>query len=177
MCVTTKRGHHGHNYDNNMKKTKRKSCVTLLSSCISITKCHCAVKAFDKVQHQSHWLVHSPCLYCAVCSIKFFRRKKKGGSVDPEAVAAQRGTFSPTAACTACCEEMSVEMVELSVKATEPVRPAGILQQNRVFLDFFWDLAKPDQEVRLKAVENLIQYLKTNNKVRRLRSLTLRGCL
>lgn len=25
---------------------------------------------------------------------------------------------------------------------------------------------KPDQEVRLKAVEDLIQYLKTNNKVR-----------
>uniref|UniRef100_A0A8C9Z4T3 MYB binding protein (P160) 1a n=1 Tax=Sander lucioperca TaxID=283035 RepID=A0A8C9Z4T3_SANLU len=45
-----------------------------------------------------------------------------------------------------------------------PVRTAGILQQNRVFLDFFWDLAKPDQEVRLKAVEDLIQYLKTNNK-------------
>ncbi|XP_042287667.1 myb-binding protein 1A-like protein [Thunnus maccoyii] len=64
-----------------------------------------------------------------------------------------------------CCEEMSVEMVEeLSVKAAQPVRPAGILQQNRVFLDFFWDLAKPDQEVRLKAVENLIQYLKTNNQ-------------
>ncbi|XP_040907509.1 myb-binding protein 1A-like protein [Toxotes jaculatrix] len=59
---------------------------------------------------------------------------------------------------------MSVEMVELSVKASESVRPAGILQQNRVFLDFFWDLAKPDQEVRLKAVEDLIQYLKTNNK-------------
>lgn len=63
-------------------------------------------------------------------------------------------------------EQMSVEMVELSVKAAEPLRPAGNLQQNRVFLDFFWDLAKPDQEVRLKAVENLIQYLKTNNKVR-----------
>lgn len=60
---------------------------------------------------------------------------------------------------------MDVEMVELSVKAAEPVRPAGILQQNRVFLDFFWDLAKPDQEVRLKAIEDLIQYLKTNNKV------------
>ncbi|XP_070773247.1 myb-binding protein 1A-like protein [Enoplosus armatus] len=59
---------------------------------------------------------------------------------------------------------MSVEMVEVSVKAAEPVRPTGILQQNRVFLDFFWDLAKPDQEVRLKAVEDLIQYLKTNNK-------------
>uniref|UniRef100_A0A1A8EWS6 MYB binding protein (P160) 1a n=1 Tax=Nothobranchius korthausae TaxID=1143690 RepID=A0A1A8EWS6_9TELE len=52
----------------------------------------------------------------------------------------------------------------MSVKAAEPLRPAGVLQQNRVFLDFFWDLAKPDQEVRLKAVENLIQYLKTENK-------------
>ncbi|KAK2879674.1 myb-binding protein 1A-like protein [Channa argus] len=59
---------------------------------------------------------------------------------------------------------MSVEMVELTVKAPEPVRPTGILQQNRVFLDFFWDLAKPDQDVRLKAVENLIQYLKNSNK-------------
>ncbi|XP_030009084.1 myb-binding protein 1A-like protein [Sphaeramia orbicularis] len=59
---------------------------------------------------------------------------------------------------------MSVEMVEVSVKAPEPTRPAGVLQQNRVFLDFFWDLAKPDQEVRLKAVQNLIQYLKNNNK-------------
>lgn len=47
---------------------------------------------------------------------------------------------------------------------TEPQRSAGVLQQNRVFLDFFWDLAKPDQEVRLKAVEELIRYLKTNNK-------------
>nr|XP_020454022.1 myb-binding protein 1A [Monopterus albus] len=55
-------------------------------------------------------------------------------------------------------------MVELSVKAPETGRPTGVLQQNRVFLDFFWDLAKPDQEVRLKAVENLIQYLKTHNK-------------
>uniref|UniRef100_A0A7N8YH18 MYB binding protein (P160) 1a n=1 Tax=Mastacembelus armatus TaxID=205130 RepID=A0A7N8YH18_9TELE len=46
----------------------------------------------------------------------------------------------------------------------ESVRPTGILQQSRVFLDFFWDLAKPDQEVRLKAVENLIQYLKSSDK-------------
>ncbi|XP_076017396.1 myb-binding protein 1A-like protein [Genypterus blacodes] len=59
---------------------------------------------------------------------------------------------------------MSVEMVELSVKAAEPPRPAGLLQQNRVFLDFFWDLAKPDQEVRLQAVNSLIQYLKSNNE-------------
>uniref|UniRef100_A0A3Q2E7B3 Uncharacterized protein n=1 Tax=Cyprinodon variegatus TaxID=28743 RepID=A0A3Q2E7B3_CYPVA len=60
--------------------------------------------------------------------------------------------------------QMSVEMVEVSVRPTQPPRAAGILQQNRVFLDFFWDLAKPEQEVRLKAVENLIQYLKTENK-------------
>ncbi|XP_068187721.1 myb-binding protein 1A-like protein [Antennarius striatus] len=59
---------------------------------------------------------------------------------------------------------MSTEMVELSIQRAELVRRAGVLQQNRVFLDFFWDLAKPDQEVRLKAVEDLIQYLKTNNK-------------
>uniref|UniRef100_A0A7N8WKJ9 MYB binding protein (P160) 1a n=1 Tax=Mastacembelus armatus TaxID=205130 RepID=A0A7N8WKJ9_9TELE len=59
---------------------------------------------------------------------------------------------------------MSAEMVELTVKAPESVRPTGILQQSRVFLDFFWDLAKPDQEVRLKAVENLIQYLKSSDK-------------
>lgn len=55
-------------------------------------------------------------------------------------------------------------MVEVSTKTVGPVRSAGILQQNRVFLDFFWDLAKPDQEVRLKAIEDLIQYLKANNK-------------
>ncbi|KAF3840667.1 hypothetical protein F7725_006529 [Dissostichus mawsoni] len=59
---------------------------------------------------------------------------------------------------------MSVEMVELSVKTAEPVRPAGVLQQNRVFLDFFWDIAKPEQEVRLKAVEDLIQYLKKSDQ-------------
>lgn len=56
-------------------------------------------------------------------------------------------------------------VVEMSVKTAGPVRSAGILQQNRVFLDFFWDLVKPEQEVRLKAIEGLIQYLKTNNKV------------
>lgn len=60
---------------------------------------------------------------------------------------------------------MSVEMVEMSMKTVAPARSLGILQQNRVFLDFFWDLAKPEQEVRLKAIEDLIQYLKTNNKV------------
>lgn len=51
------------------------------------------------------------------------------------------------------------------MKTAGPLRLAGMLQQNRVFLDFFWDLAKPEQEVRLKAIEDLIQYLKTSNKV------------
>uniref|UniRef100_A0A3P9JKQ5 MYB binding protein (P160) 1a n=1 Tax=Oryzias latipes TaxID=8090 RepID=A0A3P9JKQ5_ORYLA len=52
-------------------------------------------------------------------------------------------------------------MVEAAMKTAEPLRPTGVLQQNRVFLDFFWDLAKPDQEVRLKAVEDLVEHLKT----------------
>uniref|UniRef100_A0A3P9M4L6 MYB binding protein (P160) 1a n=1 Tax=Oryzias latipes TaxID=8090 RepID=A0A3P9M4L6_ORYLA len=56
---------------------------------------------------------------------------------------------------------MFVEMVEAAMKTAEPLRPTGVLQQNRVFLDFFWDLAKPDQEVRLKAVEDLVEHLKT----------------
>uniref|UniRef100_A0A8C7TA89 Myb-binding protein 1A-like protein n=1 Tax=Oncorhynchus mykiss TaxID=8022 RepID=A0A8C7TA89_ONCMY len=61
---------------------------------------------------------------------------------------------------------MHVDMGEIE---NEPVRPKitdakGILQQNREFLDFFWDIAKPEQEIRLKAIENLIQYLKTSEK-------------
>lgn len=42
----------------------------------------------------------------------------------------------------------------------------GILKQNREFLDFFWDIAKPDQEVRLKAIDCLVQHLKKSKKVR-----------
>lgn len=62
---------------------------------------------------------------------------------------------------------MHVEMGEIE---NEPARPKitdakGILQQNREFLDFFWDIAKPEQEIRLKAIENLIQYLKKSEKV------------
>uniref|UniRef100_A0A8C8D8J7 Myb-binding protein 1A-like protein n=1 Tax=Oncorhynchus tshawytscha TaxID=74940 RepID=A0A8C8D8J7_ONCTS len=62
--------------------------------------------------------------------------------------------------------KMHVDMGEIE---NEPVRPKitdakGILQQNREFLDFFWDIAKPEQEIRLKAIENLIQYLKTSEK-------------
>ncbi|KAM4620699.1 myb-binding protein 1A-like protein [Polymixia lowei] len=62
---------------------------------------------------------------------------------------------------------MDVKMGE--IPETEPVRPKvtdakGILQQNREFLDFFWDIAKPEQEIRLKAIEDLVQYLKKSEK-------------
>ncbi|XP_073430787.1 myb-binding protein 1A [Dendrobates tinctorius] len=40
----------------------------------------------------------------------------------------------------------------------------GGLQQNRQFLDYFWDIAKPEQEVRLAATENLLQYLQSSDK-------------
>uniref|UniRef100_A0A8C9TZV3 MYB binding protein (P160) 1a n=1 Tax=Scleropages formosus TaxID=113540 RepID=A0A8C9TZV3_SCLFO len=51
----------------------------------------------------------------------------------------------------------------------EAVRPRvsdakGILRQSREFLDFFWDIAKPEQETRLKAIERLTEHLKTSEK-------------
>ncbi|XP_044141145.1 myb-binding protein 1A [Bufo gargarizans] len=52
-------------------------------------------------------------------------------------------------------------------KKNHPKKDAAVrsvLQQNRQFLDFFWDIAKLDQDVRLAATENLIQYLKSSDK-------------
>ncbi|KAM4699649.1 myb-binding protein 1A [Discoglossus pictus] len=53
-------------------------------------------------------------------------------------------------------------------KVTGAPKPAatarGILQQNRQFLDFFWDIAKPDQGVRLTATEGLIEYLRGSER-------------
>ncbi|XP_063051734.1 myb-binding protein 1A-like protein [Engraulis encrasicolus] len=51
----------------------------------------------------------------------------------------------------------------------EPVHPKitdakGVLKQNREFLDFFWDIAKPERDIRLKAIEGLIEYLKKTDK-------------
>ncbi|XP_067263325.1 myb-binding protein 1A-like protein [Chanodichthys erythropterus] len=40
----------------------------------------------------------------------------------------------------------------------------GILKQNRQFLDYFWDIAKPERDIRLKAVEDLIEHLKQSEK-------------
>ncbi|XP_053864584.1 myb-binding protein 1A [Malaclemys terrapin pileata] len=42
--------------------------------------------------------------------------------------------------------------------------PRGVLQQNRQFLDFFWDIAKPQQEVRLAATESLLRYLRASEQ-------------
>ncbi|XP_032563623.1 myb-binding protein 1A [Chiroxiphia lanceolata] len=42
--------------------------------------------------------------------------------------------------------------------------PRGVLRQGRAFLDFFWDIAKPEQEVRLAATENLLQHLRQGKK-------------
>ncbi|NXX11367.1 MBB1A protein, partial [Podargus strigoides] len=44
------------------------------------------------------------------------------------------------------------------------VDPHGVLRQGRAFLDLFWDIAKPEQEVRLAATENLLQYLREGSK-------------
>lgn len=48
-------------------------------------------------------------------------------------------------------------------------RPAdreGLLKQSREFLDFFWDIAKPEQETRLEATEKLLDYLRARPQVR-----------
>lgn len=44
--------------------------------------------------------------------------------------------------------------------------PRGVLRQGRAFLDFFWDIAKPEREVRLAATENLLRHLREGRKVR-----------
>ncbi|KAM5215341.1 myb-binding protein 1A isoform 2-T2 [Hipposideros larvatus] len=42
-----------------------------------------------------------------------------------------------------------------------PADPQGLLKHSREFLDFFWDIAKPQKETRLEATEKLLQYLRT----------------
>ncbi|KAM6163421.1 myb-binding protein 1A [Rhynchocyon petersi] len=69
-------------------------------------------------------------------------------------------------------------MAELgSVDVAEPMSPAeatksgagsadrhDLLQHSREFLDFFWDIAKPEQETRLEATEKLLEYLRARPK-------------
>ncbi|KAM6242620.1 myb-binding protein 1A [Porphyrio hochstetteri] len=42
--------------------------------------------------------------------------------------------------------------------------PRGVLRRGRAFLDFFWDIAKPEQEVRLAATESLLRHLREGRK-------------
>ncbi|KAK2110641.1 hypothetical protein P7K49_010387 [Saguinus oedipus] len=52
----------------------------------------------------------------------------------------------------------------------DSARPAyrhGLLKHSREFLDFFWDIAKPEQETRLVATEKLLEYLRARPKVER----------
>ncbi|XP_074778739.1 myb-binding protein 1A-like [Athene noctua] len=46
--------------------------------------------------------------------------------------------------------------------------PRGVLRQGRAFLDFFWDIAKPEQEVRLAATESLLRHLRDGGKAEEL---------
>ncbi|KAF7244331.1 Myb-binding protein 1A-like protein [Varanus komodoensis] len=52
--------------------------------------------------------------------------------------------------------------------------PGRLLGQNRQFLDFFWDIAKPDQEIRLRATEELLRYLRENQENEDLLKYTLK---
>uniref|UniRef100_A0A8C2Y9F4 MYB binding protein 1a n=1 Tax=Coturnix japonica TaxID=93934 RepID=A0A8C2Y9F4_COTJA len=46
-----------------------------------------------------------------------------------------------------------------------PSDPRGVLRKGRAFLDLFWDIAKPEQGVRLEATENLLRHLKDGGEL------------
>lgn len=62
---------------------------------------------------------------------------------------------------------MQTNMGEIEDSTVRPkvTDAKGILKQNRQFLDYFWDIAKPEREIRLKAIEDLIEHLKQSEKV------------
>ncbi|XP_023586766.1 myb-binding protein 1A [Trichechus manatus latirostris] len=53
---------------------------------------------------------------------------------------------------------------ETTKSGARPADRHGLLQHSREFLDFFWDIAKPEQETRLEATEKLLEYLRTRPK-------------
>uniref|UniRef100_A0A671QN32 Myb-binding protein 1A-like protein n=1 Tax=Sinocyclocheilus anshuiensis TaxID=1608454 RepID=A0A671QN32_9TELE len=61
---------------------------------------------------------------------------------------------------------MQANMREIEDSTVRPkvTDAKGILKQNRQFLDYFWDIAKPEREIRLKAIEDLIEHLKQSEK-------------
>ncbi|XP_016056442.1 PREDICTED: myb-binding protein 1A isoform X2 [Miniopterus natalensis] len=50
---------------------------------------------------------------------------------------------------------------EATKSGARPADPHGLLKHSREFLDFFWDIAKPQQETRLEATEKLLEYLRS----------------
>lgn len=75
--------------------------------------------------------------------------------------------FSPRVCHTLMVEVMQTNMGEIEDSSVKPkvTDAKGILKQNRQFLDYFWDIAKPEREIRLKAIEDLIEHLKKSEKV------------
>ncbi|XP_033040917.1 myb-binding protein 1A isoform X1 [Trachypithecus francoisi] len=53
---------------------------------------------------------------------------------------------------------------EATQSGARPVDRHGLLKHSREFLDFFWDIAKPEQETRLAATEKLLEYLRGRPK-------------
>ncbi|XP_066219496.1 myb-binding protein 1A [Saccopteryx leptura] len=53
---------------------------------------------------------------------------------------------------------------EATNSGPRPVDRQGLLKHSREFLDFFWDIAKPEQETRLEATEKLLEYLRTRRE-------------
>ncbi|XP_036988912.2 myb-binding protein 1A isoform X2 [Artibeus jamaicensis] len=49
---------------------------------------------------------------------------------------------------------------EATKSGARPADRHGLLKHSREFLDFFWDIAKPEQETRLEATEKLLEYLR-----------------
>nr|BAG63107.1 unnamed protein product [Homo sapiens] len=53
---------------------------------------------------------------------------------------------------------------EATQSGARPADRYGLLKHSREFLDFFWDIAKPEQETRLAATEKLLEYLRGRPK-------------
>uniref|UniRef100_A0A8C3YV89 MYB binding protein 1a n=1 Tax=Catagonus wagneri TaxID=51154 RepID=A0A8C3YV89_9CETA len=55
---------------------------------------------------------------------------------------------------------------EVPKSGARPVDRQGLLKHSREFLDFFWDIAKPQQETRLEATEKLLEYLRGSSEMK-----------
>ncbi|XP_062448824.1 myb-binding protein 1A [Rhea pennata] len=58
----------------------------------------------------------------------------------------------------------STDVAEREPRGAAGADPRGVLRQGRAFLDLFWDIAKPEQEVRLAATESLLRHLRDGGK-------------